>query len=78
MFGNDNFGFAGVGIVLITVVDFIAVDKHHDIGVLLQGAGFPQIRQLGAFVGSLFELAVELGQGHHGHVQLFGQGFQGP
>src|ERR1700730_5058096 len=42
LLGDDDFGTAfEVGIVLL--VDFFAEDKHNNVGVLLDGAGFAQI-----------------------------------
>ncbi len=54
----------------------LAVDEEHDIGILLNGAGFAEVGKLGDGVGTHLHGAGKLGNGEHGHVQLFGHGFQ--
>src|SRR5262245_29907269 len=49
---QDQLRRAGVGTVRIAVVDVVAVDQHDDVGVLFEGAGFAQIRQLWTMVGA--------------------------
>src|SRR5690606_13120855 len=60
----------------VRVVDLVAVDEQDQVGVLLDGAGFPQVRQQRALVAALFQGAVELGQGDHRAVELLGQGLE--
>src|SRR5271166_3974642 len=51
LFGDDEFGDAfEVGIVLL--VDLFAEDEGHDVGVLLDGAGFAQVGELWTMVAS--------------------------
>ena len=51
LFGDDEFGDAfEVGIVLL--IDLFAEDEGHDIGVLLDGAGFAQVGELRTMVAS--------------------------
>src|ERR1017187_3768318 len=51
LFGYDDFGDAfEVGIVLF--VDLFAEDEGHDVGVLLDGAGFAQVGELRTMVAS--------------------------
>ena len=49
------------------------VEQPDDIGILLDGTGFTQIRQTGFAILVLLEFAVELGQHDDRHVQLLGQ-----
>jgi hypothetical protein len=60
LFGDDDFGdplFLG-----LFVVDLVAVDEGHEVGVLFDGAGFAEVGELGAVVaGVLFGAARELG-----------------
>ncbi len=60
------------------VVDLRAVEEHDHIGVLLQGAGLAQVRELWPMVfAPLLRRPGELGKRHHGHVQLLGQFLEG-
>src|SRR5207302_3845434 len=60
------------------VVELLTIDETHDVGVLLDRPGLAQVRQLGAPVlaAPLLGGARELGQRHHRHVQLLGQGLE--
>ena len=66
-------GFAGthVGFVVLGTVQ-----QQDDVGVLLQGPGFAQIRHHGFLVGARFRAAVQLGNGDDRDLQLFGQQLQ--
>jgi hypothetical protein len=54
----------------LVVVVLVAVDEHHEVGVLLDRAGLAQVRQHGALVRALLDAAVELRERDHGHLQL--------
>ena len=58
------------------MIIFIPVNKHYDIGILLNGAGFTEVGEYGTFVLACFGGAVQLGQGYYGNVQLLGQGLE--
>ena len=58
------------------LVVLFAVNEHHDVGVLLDGARFAQVAELRPVVARGFDLAIELRQAQHRHVQLAGQPFQ--
>src|SRR5690606_13750430 len=58
------------------VVVLVAVDEQDDVGILLDGARFAQVGHHRALVGTRFQRAVELGQRHHRHVELLGQGLE--
>ena len=60
---DDDLGNAFV--LGIFVVHLVPVHEHDDVGVLLDGAGFPQVRVHRALVGPLLKAPVKLGQGHH-------------
>ena len=49
----------------LRVVDFVAVDEEDQVGILLDGTGFAQIRHHRALVRSLLQTAVELRQGDY-------------
>src|SRR5437867_2685511 len=57
------------------VVELLAIDEAHDVGVLLDGSGLAQVRELRAPVlaAALLRGARELRQGDHRNVQLLGQ-----
>ena len=59
------------------MIDLVAVDEHDQVRILLDGAGFPQIRVDRALVGTLFQASVQLGERHHGALQLFRQRLEG-
>src|ERR1700675_2734858 len=51
LLANDEFGAAfEVGIVLL--VDLLAEDEHDDVGVLLNGARFSKVGELGAMIAA--------------------------
>src|SRR5882762_11988756 len=57
------------------VVELLTIDEAHDVGVLLDGSGLAQVRELWAPVlaAALLRCAGELRQGDHRNVQLLGQ-----
>ena len=57
-------------------VIFLAEDKHHDVGVLLDRARFPKVAQLGPLVVAAFDLTAQLRQGDNRDIQFLGDGFQ--
>src|SRR5690606_40491147 len=63
LLADDHLGDALV--LGILVVDLVAVDEQDDVGVLLDGAGFPQVGIHRALVGALLHIPAELGQGNH-------------
>ena len=81
MFGDDDFGFVvgfGVGLgVLVAVVVAVAVDEGDDVGVLLDGAGFPKVgEERLAVAAALLRGAGELGERDDGDVEFFGECFE--
>ena len=59
LLADDNLGDAFVGAVWI--IDFVAVDKADEIGILLERSRFSQIRHDRSFICTLFQTAIELG-----------------
>ena len=57
-------------------VILLAENEHDDVGVLLDRAGFTQIRQLRPLVLALLDGARELRAGDHRHFQFLGDCFQ--
>src|SRR6202011_1661126 len=53
-----------------------AVDEHNDVGVLLEGAGFAEVGELGAALVT-FGGAGELAEDENGNLQLLGEAFEG-
>ena len=53
--------------VRVRVVDLVAVDEHHDVGVLLETADFAEVGEHRPLVGALLEAAVQLAERDHGH-----------
>ena len=54
-------------------VVFVSIDKHHRVCVLLDRAGFAEVRELGALVLAVLNLAGELRQRQDGQCQFLGQ-----
>jgi hypothetical protein len=50
IFRNDYFGFAGI--LGVRVINLVSVNKHDQVGILLDSAGLPKITRLWAMVGS--------------------------
>jgi len=69
---------AGVGLRLrlLEVVD-LAEGEEDRVGVLLDGSGLPQVRQLGPLIISAFDRSVQLAQQDDRDLGLPGQGLQG-
>src|SRR3546814_4062839 len=69
LLGNDDLRLALVrrlfAIELRIVVDLVAVDHQHEIGVLFDTAGLTQIRHLGALVVTLLNATIELRSEEH-------------
>jgi len=70
-FADDQFCqplavFAGIGY-------FLAINEHHDIGILFNGTGLPKIRKLrpAMLAGPRFNGTAELGYGYEGYAELF-------
>src|SRR6185369_12512296 len=84
LLADDQFGVAlmslGAGTVTfaaILAVDRLAVDEHDHVGILLDGARFPQVAHHRALVGAFFEFAVELGKSNNRYAKFLGQRLQG-
>ena len=60
-------GLDGLEIIIL------AIDEEHDVGVLLDRARFPEVRQLRPLVLALLDRAAELRQADHRHVELLRQ-----
>ena len=76
VFANDDLGNAGL-FALFLIIIIVSIDKHHQVCILLNGAGFSQVCQAGAFVITVFQSTVELGEGNDGDFHVFGQDFEG-
>src|SRR3954453_5458716 len=72
--GEDQLGPAGVLGVGVVVV--VAVEEADHVGVLLDRAGFAQVREDRPLVGTLLGCAGELRDGDHGNLELAGQDLQ--
>ncbi|MDF2782518.1 MAG: hypothetical protein K0S96_2323 [Geminicoccaceae bacterium] len=66
---------ARLGLGALQVV-LVAVDEHHHVGVLLDRAGFAQIRELRPLVLALLDRARELGERQDRDVELLGDRLQ--
>ncbi len=73
MLGDNHFGKTFFGRILVVVI--VAVNKHDDVGVLFDTAGFTQVGHDRAFVGTAFQAAIQLRQGDNRDIQFFRQGF---
>ena len=63
------------GLATLQII-FLAEHEQHHVGILLDRAGFAQIRELRAFILALLDLAGELGERKDRHVQLLGERLQ--
>jgi hypothetical protein len=63
------------GLFALAVV-FLAEHEHHHIGVLLDRAGFAQIRKLRALVLAVLHLPRQLAERDHRDVEFLGDGLQ--
>ncbi len=66
--GDDQVGLARTLGVLVVVL--VAVDEHHQVGVLLEVPGLAQIGELGHLRRALLDRARELRERDHRHAQL--------
>ena len=73
--GNNTLGNTFFFRVFIIV--FVTVQEHNRVGVLLDGTGFPQIRQNGPLVGTAFHRTAQLTQADHRDIQFLCHDFQG-
>ena len=73
--GHDDVGDAGLLFVALGAV--LAVDEHYHVRILLDGAGFPEIGQLGLLVVARFDAAGELGKGDDRDPELARKPFEG-
>src|SRR5262249_62039349 len=53
---------------LLLRIRIVAMDEHHDVGVLLEGARFTQVRELRSLVGPRLGVPVELRQREDGDL----------
>src|ERR1700676_5333561 len=61
---------------LVRQIIFLAEHEHHHVGVLLDRAGFTQVRQLRALVVAALDLTRQLRQRDDGNVQFLGERLQ--
>src|SRR5450830_334696 len=71
----DN-DLGGTFVRRIGVVHLVAVQEYDHVRILLDSARFAQVGHDGTFVGTLFQRAVQLGQGDHGAMQFLRQALQ--
>src|SRR5207245_1803069 len=71
---HDDLGRSPVG--SLRVVELLAVDEHHDVGVLLQAPALAKIGELRPLVGSHLQVARELRERDDGYLELAGQDLQ--
>src|ERR1700690_2076090 len=69
LFGDQNLGLGALFGGFIGLESIWAVDEHHDVGVLLDGAGFAEVGKLRAAVFA-FRGACELGEAQHRDFQF--------
>src|SRR5829696_2053373 len=62
----------------VAVVELVAVQEHHHVGVLLEAAALPQVGQHRALVGPLLQVPGQLRQRHHRALQLAGEDLEAP
>ena len=60
----------------ILVIVIVAVQEHYDVGILLDGAGFTEVRQHGPFIVPLLVSTGQLAQADHRHIQFLGHDLQ--
>src|SRR3990172_4333486 len=64
--------------LFLAEISVIPVDEEHHIGILLNAPALTQVGQL-RYVGlARLHCAAELGEGQHRHMELPGQGLEGP
>ena len=65
----------GLAVVVVIVVP---VKEHDDVGILLDGARFPQVGEHGPLIGAGLVGTGELAQAEHRDIQLFRHELQAP
>ena len=65
---NEDFRYPAI--FGIPVIHFIAVDEHHDIGVLLNRSTVPQITENRSLVGAIIDASIELREGQNGDSEF--------
>src|SRR5690606_16392547 len=76
LLGDDKLHRDGAGshaAVPLLIPGVLAVDEHHHVGVLLDGAGLTQVREHGLATLALLDLSAELAEREHRHLQLLGE-----
>src|SRR5262249_11176133 len=63
---------AGARLLVLEII-FLAEQEQHDVGVLLDRAGFAQVRELRALVIPVLDLARELREREDRHLELLGE-----
>ena len=81
LFGDDEFDFPFCFCFFLFVfrIIFGSDEQADDVGVLFDGAGFPEVGQAwSSFTvsGARLGRAVELGQHDDGDIEFFGRGFE--
>src|SRR3989338_9802328 len=71
LLADDNFG--GALELRILVVNLVTIKKQDQVGILLDSAGFAQIRHHRALVVTVFDLAVDLRKRNHRQIEFLGQ-----
>ena len=59
LFLDDDLRFA-FDVLVRFVIDLFAVNKHDDVSVLLDGAGFSEVRHLRLSAGTIFHFSIQL------------------
>ncbi len=73
---DNNLSLSGKLFAFVTgPVIFLAVDEHHDIGVLFNGARFAEMAQPRAVLLGDFRLPIQLRQAEHWYVEFSCQPF---
>ena len=72
---DDEFGFA-TDLLVFRVVHVFPVDERDHVRVLFNGARLTQVGKLRAFVFTLFQSTVQLGNGDDGDFQVLGQSLE--
>jgi len=71
---DDDFGFA-FEVWIILFVDFLTENEGDQVSVLLNGAGFAEVGELGRWSPPGFWGAAQLGKGDDGDAEFLGDGF---
>ena len=80
LLGDDDLGLPAdpLPILVVGLVVLLAVDEHHHVGVLFDGAGFAKVIEPGPVVARHLRLPVELRQAEHRDVEFAGHPLQPP